>query len=147
MADVATNPAAEVPIVAWPETAPAAAPTTEVEVVAIPEPEVTSEPETTIASAPIVNTVTAPVPAEETDSGIYLLLGQTISVDDGKRTWSELQREHPEQLGALGSKLVPRGDGSLLILGGPLPSPDAGNRICMSLTQRDVSVECYVINN
>jgi hypothetical protein len=140
-ADVATDPAADVPIVAWPETAPAAAPTTPVEVVEVPEPAAT------VASAPIVNTVTAPVPEEASDSGIYLLLGQSISIDDGERAWSELQRDHPAQLGALSSKLVPRGDGSLLILGGPLPSPDAGNRICMSLAQRDVSVECYVINN
>jgi hypothetical protein len=126
---VANDPVADVPIVAWPETAPAAAPVT------------------AVTTEPIVNTVTAPAPEEPADSGFYLLLGQSISTEDGLRTWSELQRAHPEQLGALASKLVPRGDGSLLILGGPVPSPDAGNRICMSLAQRDVSVECYVITN
>ena len=113
----------------------------------VPDAAPAAVPVTEVTTAPIVNTVTAPVPEEASDSGFYLLLGQSISTDDGLRTWSELQREHPEQLGALSSKLVPRGDGSLLILGGPLPSPDAGKRICMSLAQRDVSVECYVINN
>lgn len=165
---VASDPMADVAIVQWPETAPAAAPVTEVttapisEVATAPASEVSTEPATEVTSsevtttevttvdvtnAPIVNTVTAPAPEADTGSGIYLLLGQSISTEDGLRTWSELQRDHPEQLGALSSKLVPRGDGSLLILGGPLPSPDAGNRICMSLAQRDMSVECYVISN
>jgi len=142
---VVSDPSANVAIVQWPETAPAAAPVTPVETA--PVSEVTTAPATDVTAAPIVNTVTSPAPAESADSGFYLLLGQSISMDDGLRTWSELQRAHPEQLGALNNKLVPRGDGSLLILAGPVPSPDAGNRICMSLAQHDVSLECYVINN
>ncbi len=115
----------------------------------LPPPEATPStvPETAPVTAPIFNTVTAPAPEIPTESGIYVLLGQSISTDDGLRAWSELQRDHPQQLGALNSKLVPRGDGSVLIMGGPLASMELGNRICTSLAQRDISLQCYVVNN
>ncbi len=77
----------------------------------------------------------------------YVLLDQVPSPVAALQRWIALQNAHPGELGSLTSKFVPRGDGSVLLLGGPVDSAASGQLLCNALAVSDPKLQCYVVTN